>query len=289
MLIVCPTPIGNLGDVTKRQREALSNADIIACEDTRRTGKLLEALGVDRSQGRPELWRYDDHTARAKTPALVDALGRGEKVVLTTDAGTPTISDPGYRLVRACRKEELEVTSLPGPVAAVVALSASGLATDRFYFEGFLPAKEKRRRERLEELKELGTTVVVYESPRRIVAVLKAVEEVFGGDRQICAGRELTKRHEEYLTGAVSEVRRQLSKRESIRGELTLCIEGTTTLTEEEDELWKEADRVIAALVGQEVSRRTIKEVVDELFEVPRSEIYDRIDQVVSERSAEDG
>lgn len=281
MLVVCPTPIGNLGDITKRQREVLSGADIIACEDTRRTGKLLEALGVERSQGRPELWRYDDHTARAKTPGLVDAIGRGQEVVLTTDAGTPTISDPGYRLVRACRKEGLEVTALPGPVAAVVALSASGLATDRFYFEGFLPTKAKKRHKRLEKLKGLGATVVAYESPRRIIAVLEAIEEVFGSTHQICVGRELTKRHEEYLTGGVSEVRGQLSQRESVRGELTLCIEAMKA--DEGDEVWQEADRAIAILVAQEVSRRTIKEVVDELFDVPRSEIYDRIDRVVSE------
>lgn len=280
MLIVCPTPIGNLGDVTQRQREALAEADIIACEDTRRAGKLLEALGVDRSTGRPKLWRYDDHTARKQTPALVEAVRRGQQVVLTTDAGTPTISDPGYRLVRACREQGLEVTSLPGAVAATVALSASGLATDRFVFDGFLPTKATGRRERLEELERLEATVVLYESPRRIVETLEAVEEVFGAQQLLCVGRELTKRHEEYLWGEVSEVRSQLSQRESIRGELTVCIEGREAASGEEDGRWEEADRVIAAMVEQQVSRRTIKEVVDQVFDLPRSQIYGRIDRI---------
>ena len=282
MLVVCPTPIGNLDDVTQRQRQALSGADIIACEDTRRAGKLLEVLGIDRSQGRPRLWRYDDHTARSQTASLVDEVRQGRQVVLTTDAGTPTISDPGYRLVRACRDEGLEVVALPGPVAAIVALSASGLATDRFYFEGFLPTKNKARRQRLEALQELEATLLLYESPRRIVGTLESAQEALGEDRRVCVGRELTKRHEEYLTGTIAEVRSELAQRESIRGECTICIEGAVSSGEEEADLWSGADELIGALLRQGVRKRTIKDVVDDVFDVTRSEIYDRIEVVAS-------
>lgn len=284
MLTVCPTPIGNLGDVTERQCEALSGADIIACEDTRRTGKLLERLGIERVDGQPRLWRYDEHTADDQVPNLVEAIKDGQAVVLVSDAGTPTISDPGYRLVRACRQKELEVTALPGAVAASVALSGSGLATDRFVFEGFLPAKDAARVSRLDALRELATTAVAYESPRRVVSTLQAVESVFGDDHQVCVARELTKRHEEYLTGAVGEIRRQLEERNSIRGEVVVIIEGWDPSGDDEERRWAEADRAIEVLADQGLGGRTIKEVVSQLYEVPRSQLYDRIEMLIGDR-----
>lgn len=279
MLLICPTPIGNLDDLSLRQREALAGADIIACEDTRRTGKLLELLGIGREGGRPRLWRYDDHTARGQSEQLVEEVRRGRKVVLVSDAGTPTISDPGYRLVRACREEGLEVVALPGPVAAMVALSASGLASDRFFFEGFLPSGAGQRRERLEELDELSVTLLIYESPRRILGALRDVEQVCGAARQVCVARELTKKHEEFFVGPVADIIATLEARGEVRGEVVLCI-GPAEDGEQEDELWREADRAIQVMVDQGVGDRTIKEVISELFEVPRSEIYGRIQRL---------
>ncbi len=279
MLVICPTPIGNLDDVTPRQREALTSADIIACEDTRRAGKLLELLGIARSDGRPKLWRYDDHTARDRADEIADAVENGNTVVLTSDAGTPTISDPGYRLVRACRQRDLEVTALPGPAAAVVALSGSGLATDRFYFEGFLPTSPERRRHRLEELDRLHTTIVTYESPRRIIKALDDVIEVCGPAREVCIGRELTKLHEEFVVGSAERVRQKLEEQAPVRGEIVLCIAGRPDT--DKDDGWEQADRAIVLLHDQGVRRRTIKDFVDEMFDIPRSQIYDRIDQLV--------
>ena len=279
MLIVCPTPIGNMDDATPRQRQALAGADIIACEDTRRAGKLLELLGIERVDGHPELWRYDDHTGREQAEALADRVEAGQTVVLTTDAGTPTISDPGYRLVRACRRRGLEVTALAGPVAAVVALSASGLATDRFVFEGFLPTSSSKRRERLERLEKMSLTSVAYESPRRIVDALSDVEAVFGAQARVCVARELTKLHEEYVVGPVAEVREELAQRDGLRGEFVLCIEAQAA-EESDDAGWEEADRLIEVLNAQGLRSRTIKEVVDEICDVPRSQIYGRIEQI---------
>lgn len=280
MLVICPTPIGNMDDVTDRQRQALAEADIIVCEDTRRAGSLLKKLGIERREGRPKLWRYDEHTAREKIDPITDAVEAGDRVVLTSDAGTPTISDPGYRLVRACRQRGLEVTALPGAVAAVVALSGSGLATDRFFFEGFLPRTQKQRRERLTALDGMGVTFVVYESPRRIVAALSDVESVCGGQREVCVARELTKRHEEFLVGSARKVCEELQQRSSVRGEIVLCVAASTA--EEDSEIWQEADRAIEVLHAQGLRNRTIKEVVDELYEVPRSGLYDRIEQVLA-------
>ncbi len=285
MLVICPTPIGNLDDTTTRQREALANADVIACEDTRRAGKLLELLGIERVDGRPRLHRYDDHTAEESTGELLALLRAGKNVVLTSDAGTPTISDPGYRLVKACRHEGIEVTALPGPVAALVALSGSGLPTDRFFFEGFLPTGTEKRRERLEGLDELEVTVIIYASPHRIVDVLDDVQTVIGPERSICVARELTKMHEEYLVDDVESVRNRLQQRDELHGEIVLCIAPAESDDEDEDSTWLEADRAIKAMDEQGLRSRTIKDIVDELYDVPRSDIYDRIDAVTGDDS----
>ncbi|RDV38672.1 16S rRNA (cytidine(1402)-2'-O)-methyltransferase [Bradymonadaceae bacterium TMQ3] len=282
MLVVCPTPIGNLDDVSPRQREALAQADIIACEDTRNAGKLLERLGVARVEGRPKLWRYDDHTAQAQAERLVEELQEGQKVVLISDAGTPTISDPGYRLVRAARQAGLEVVALPGPVAATVGLSASGLASDRFYFEGFLPTRSAARQARHRALEGLGVSVIYYESPRRLEETLSDLEAVCGPEREICVGRELTKRFEEYFWGTVAEVRTQVAAREELRGELVLVVApGQATDVSAEE---AEADRLIEALLEQGLSSRSIKEVLGKVSDLPRSAIYARIAAVEGKR-----
>lgn len=285
MLLVCPTPIGNLDDVSPRQREALAQADIIACEDTRNAGKLLERLGVARVEGRPKLWRYDDHTAQAQAERLVEELQAGRQVVLISDAGTPTISDPGYRLVRAARQAGVEVVALPGPVAATVALSASGLASDRFYFEGFLPTKSAARQARHRALEGLGVTVIYYESPRRLEETLSDLEAVCGPDREICVGRELTKRFEEYFWGTVAEVRAQVaSQQEELRGEMVLVVAPGQASDVSAEEA--EADRLIGALLDEGLSARSIKEVLARVSDLPRSAIYARIAAVEGQRGA---
>ncbi len=276
MLTLCPTPIGNLGDVTPRQRDALSGADIIACEDTRTTGKLLELLGIPREDGRPRLWRFDEHRGASQVENLVEEIAAGRQVVLVSDAGTPTISDPGYLLVRACREAGLAVEALPGPVAAVVALSASGLPTDRFLFEGFLPRGTGERQGRLEALERLGATVVVYESPHRVEGTLEDIAEVYGADHEVAMCRELTKVHEEVLHGGVGAVLEELRGRDGgVKGEVVVVI--GPGAGPGEGEAWEEVDRLIEALVAQELSARTIKEVVAAVHEVPRSALYDRI------------
>ncbi|RAL22931.1 16S rRNA (cytidine(1402)-2'-O)-methyltransferase [Lujinxingia litoralis] len=281
MLVVCPTPIGNLEDLSPRQRTALAGADIIACEDTRQAGKLLELAGIDRSEGRPRLWRYDDHSAREQAERLVRELEAGLEVVLISDAGTPAISDPGYRLVRAARQAGVEVRALPGPVAATVALSASGLPSDTFFFEGFLPPKSQARRARLEALEDVGTTTLYYESPRRLEAMLSDVEAVCGPERQVCVGRELTKRFEEYYWGPVSRVLERIRSSEEVRGELVVVVapgEGKQAADE------GEVERLIHALLDQEMSSRGIKEVVSQMYALPRSAIYERISVVQKQR-----
>ncbi|MFW5966061.1 MAG: 16S rRNA (cytidine(1402)-2'-O)-methyltransferase [Persicimonas sp.] len=277
MLIVCPTPIGNLDDATPRQRDALAGADVIACEDTRRTGKLLELLGISREDGRPRLVSYHEHNERERADELIAELAAGRTVVLASDAGTPTISDPGHLLVRRAAEAGHEVVALPGPVAALVALSASGLPTDRFFFEGFLPSKPKGRQERLEQLAHLATTVALYESPYRVVELLEDVEEVFGPEHRVCVARELTKMHEEYLRGAVQSVRAELAGRE-IHGEFVVLL--APFAGDDEEDLDARIDAKIAELLDEGMRPRGIKEVVSELFDVRRSELYDRIEEV---------
>lgn len=285
MLVVCPTPIGNLGDVTPRQREVLEGADVIACEDTRSTGKLLELLGIARREGRPALWSYHEHNEQERVAGLLERLERGEMVVLVSDAGTPTISDPGYRLVDAAREKNIEVLALPGPVAAMVALSGSGLPSDRFFFEGFMPNRTGPRRARLEALRGLGVTVIAYESPHRLLALLEDIEAVFGAAQEICVARELTKRHEEYRRGGVSEVRSDYEGRDKVRGECVVLL--APARIEAPLDLDAQIDAKIEALLEEGMRPRGIKEVIGTLFEIPKSRIYPRIEALQNKRQGE--
>lgn len=279
MLIICPTPIGNLQDTTPRQKEALQNADIIACEDTRRTGKLLELLGISRVDGKPRLLSYHEHNAQQRAAELVDKLEQGAAVVLVSDAGTPTISDPGYRLVREAAQAGHQVSALPGPVAATVALSAAGLPSDRFFFEGFLPAKSSARRARLERLRDLGVTIILYESPRRVLDLLKDVQSVYAPEHQLCLGRELTKLHEEYLRGTAQEIHAELARRADIMGEFVALL-APYTPEDHGAEIDQKIDAKIRELLNKGMRPRGIKAVVAELFDIPKSEIYSRINTV---------
>src|SRR5690554_176342 len=284
MLIVCPTPIGNLADATPRQRQALAEADTIACEDSRHSGKLLELLGILRDGGVPRLLSYHEHNAAERIPELLERLDAGEQVVLVSDAGTPTISDPGYRLVRAAAIASHAVSALPGPVAAMVALSAAGLPTNRFFFEGFLPTKTRARAERLGQLRALGVTVILYESPRRVLGLLQDVEAVYGGAHEVCAARELTKMHEEYLRGSCAQVRAALAGRPEIYGEFVVIL--APYIPEDEDaDIARQVDDKIRELLAEGMRPRGIKAVLAELFDLRKSELYARIEAIKNEDS----
>lgn len=219
VLYVVATPIGNLEDVSERALRVLREVDRVAAEDTRRTGRLLAHFGIDKP-----LVSYHDAVERRKAPALVEQILAGTSLALVSDAGTPLLSDPGYRLVRAALDAGISVVPIPGATAATALLSVSGLAIDRFVFEGFLPQREGRRRRRLEELRGEPRTVVLYESPHHIERTLGEIEEIVG-DRDVVVGRELTKLFEEILRGRVSSVRKEIAARPP-RGEYTVVLAG---------------------------------------------------------------
>jgi 16S rRNA (cytidine1402-2'-O)-methyltransferase len=220
-LYLVGTPIGNLGDLTDRARATLGEADVVAAEDTRRTGTLLRRLGIRA----PELVSFFEGNERDRAGELLGALRGGRDVALVTDAGMPSVSDPGFRLVRACAEEGIDVRVVPGPSAAVAALVVSGLPTDRFAFEGFLPRRAEERRERLRTLAEDPRTIVLFESPRRVAATLEEVVEVLG-DRRVAMARELTKVHEEVVRGTAAEVLAEVRRRGELKGEVALVVEG---------------------------------------------------------------
>jgi 16S rRNA (cytidine1402-2'-O)-methyltransferase len=217
-LYVVATPIGNLEDVTLRAVRVLREVDTIACEDTRHTRKLLDHFGISK----PTV-SYHEHNEAVRTAELLELLRSGRSVALVSDAGTPLISDPGYRIVAAAIAEGITVTPVPGPCAAVAALSVSGLATDAFRFCGFLPAKAGQRRKLLESVAAETATLVFYEAPHRILDTLADMAAAFG-ERPAVLAREITKMHEEFLRGSLTEVAADLRERTVIRGEFTILI-----------------------------------------------------------------
>ena len=217
-LYLVATPIGNLEDITYRAVRILKEVDLIACEDTRHTRGLLDHYGIDR----PTI-SYHEHNESGRTPDLIERLKAGQSIAMVSDAGTPLISDPGYRLVNQALAEEIVVVPIPGPSAILAALTASGLPTDSFHFGGFLPPKTSQRRKALEAVREFECSLVFYETPHRILEALEDVASVLG-ERPIVLTRELTKLHEEFLRGTAAEVLARLRERPSIKGEMTLVI-----------------------------------------------------------------
>jgi 16S rRNA (cytidine1402-2'-O)-methyltransferase len=222
VLFLVGTPIGNLGDLTERARATLADADLVAAEDTRRTGRLLQHLGIER----PLLSVFEGNE-RERVAPILDALREGRDVALVTDAGMPSVSDPGYRLVRACAEEGLEVRVVPGPSSVTAALVVSGLPTDRFVFEGFLPRKAGDRRDRVAALVDERRTIVLFESPNRVSAALRELADAFGADRPAALCRELTKLHEEVVRGSLEEIAASLGDTPP-KGEIVLVIAGRT-------------------------------------------------------------
>ncbi len=217
-LYLVATPIGNLEDITLRALRVLREADLIACEDTRQTGKLLTHFGIDK----PAV-SYHEHNEAARTAELIAKLESGLTIALVSDAGTPLVSDPGYRLVQAAIHAGIPVVPIPGASAVLGALAAAGLPTDAFRFCGFLPPKSGQRKKTLEELRGEDCTLIFYEAPHRILDALSDITAVCG-DRPVAVARELTKLHEEFLRGTAEEVRAQLAARPSVKGEITLLI-----------------------------------------------------------------
>lgn len=221
-LYVLATPIGNLEDITLRALRILGNVDLVAAEDTRHTRKLLTHHQIS-----CPLVSYHDHNKMLQTPRLLGMLQEGRSIALVSDAGTPGISDPGYNLIKSALEHAVPVIPIPGPTAAIAALSVSGLPTDRFVFEGFLPIKSGRRQQRLQILSSEPRTIVLYESPHRILKLLEELVDCFGAERSLVVARELTKHFEEILRGTTASVLETLRSR-SIRGEFTLVIAGAS-------------------------------------------------------------
>lgn len=216
-LFLVATPIGNLKDISPRALEVLGSVDLIACEDTRHTSKLLRHYGI-----KNRLVSYHEHNETERTRELLKELEAGRSVAVVSDAGTPGICDPGFRIVSAAREAGFDVVPVPGPVAFVAAVVASGLATDSLFFGGFLPSKSAERRRRLEEVRAIPATLVFYETPHRIVRSLKDCREILG-DRRACVARELTKMHEEIARGTISELADRFAG--GAKGEIVLVIE----------------------------------------------------------------
>lgn len=217
-LIVVATPIGNLGDLSPRAVAALESADLIACEDTRRTGRLMASLAAKRP-----LISLHEHNERDRLPRLLAQLAAGRVVALVSDAGTPLLADPGFLLVRESLKADVTVEHVPGPSAVMTALLLSGLPPYPFTFVGFAPPKTGKRRRFFGRFADLDHTLVIFESPHRLLASLADLYEVLG-DRPVAIGRELTKLHEEVLRGPLSEIRKELAQRTSLKGEFTLVV-----------------------------------------------------------------
>ncbi len=218
-LYLVPTPIGNLGDITKRALEVLESSELIACEDTRLSGRLLSHFGIKKT-----LISYHDFNEEKQVPKLLEVILSGGDVSVITDAGSPGLSDPAYRIIRAAIDHDIIISPLPGPNALIPALTGSGLPLDRFFFEGFLPNKSAARKTRLEKLKELKHTLVFYESPHRINKTVSDALEVLG-DRPACIAREISKMFEEYIRGTLSEILDNISSRK-LKGEIVFIIEG---------------------------------------------------------------
>lgn len=228
-LYVVSTPIGNLSDLSPRAQKILAEADVIACEDTRHTGHLLSHCGI-----RKPMVRFDQHVHRRETPRLIERLKRGESIALVTDAGTPGVSDPGGPLIAAAVAEKLQVVPVPGPSAALTALAGSGLPMDRFTFLGFLPRRGGRIKRELESAGP-DRTIVFFESVFRVADTLEIARKVFG-DIPAVVGRELTKLHEEFIRGSISEILAELASRKELKGEATVVLAPQSAAPPEEDE-----------------------------------------------------
>ena len=267
-LYVVTTPIGNMGDITQRAIAVLAAVDLIAAEDTRHTRRLLAHHRIT-----GELISYHEHNEVQRTETLIQKLAGGAAVALVSDAGTPTVSDPGYRLVRAATEHGIPVTPIPGVSAAMTALSVSGLPTDQFTFVGFPLRKKQKRAAQLAGLARLPHTLIFYQSPQRLVRFLDELKEILG-DRQAVLAREMTKLHEEFIRGRISDILSILGQRDAVKGECTLLVAGAES---EERHGKEEIDAAIREAV--KAGERSLSDIARTLagqFNVSRKRIYDK-------------
>ena len=271
ILVLAGTPIGDISDAPPRLAEELAGADVVAAEDTRRLRRLTQALGVT-PKGR--VVSYFEGNESARTPELVEELAGGARVLLVTDAGMPSVSDPGYRLVAAAVERDVKVTAVPGPSAVLTALALSGLPVDRFCFEGFLPRKAGERLGRLREVADERRTLVYFEAPHRLDDTLAAMAEVFGGERRAAVCRELTKTYEEIKRGPLAE--RAAWAAEGVRGEITVVVEGAPEKGAEELD---DAELVRRVRVREEAGERRKEAIAAVAVEVgvPKRQVFDAV------------
>ena len=266
-LTIVATPIGNLGDFTPRAAAALAGADVIACEDTRTTRKLLRLTGTASTA---RMVPYHDHNGAEMRPWLLEQLEAGRQVALVSDAGTPLVSDPGYKLVAACRDAGITVVAVPGASAVLAALTVSGLPSDRFMFAGFLPAAEGARRSQITELAELTATTIWFETPARIARSLTDMADILG-PRDAVIARELTKLHEEILRGTLDELAARLASGPALKGEIVLLVAGRSRDDEAMD------DAQLAAMLRAELEDQRLRDAVKSVVEMtglPRNRVY---------------
>ncbi|WP_286221918.1 16S rRNA (cytidine(1402)-2'-O)-methyltransferase [Marinobacter apostichopi] len=271
VLYIVATPIGNLDDLSSRAVSVLNRVDVVAAEDTRHSGRLLQHLGLHK-----RLIALHDHNERDRAGSLLEELEAGRSVALISDAGTPLISDPGYVLVREARSRGLKVSPIPGACALVAALSAAGLPTDRFLFVGFLPAKRSGRRAALEQQVRETATLVFYESPHRILDAVSDIAAVFGEEREVVLGRELTKAFETFYSGSVAEVLATLeADPHGTKGEFVVMIHGAEPVTSDEDAGALDVDHLLRLLLP-ELPVKKVAKLVAELSGRPKNELYQR-------------
>ncbi|WP_394145465.1 16S rRNA (cytidine(1402)-2'-O)-methyltransferase [Vibrio atypicus] len=266
-LYIVPTPIGNLGDITQRAIDVLSSVDLIAAEDTRHTGKLLSHFSIQ-----TKTFALHDHNEQQKAQVLVEKLMAGHSIALVSDAGTPLISDPGYHLVTKCRQAGVKVVPLPGACAVITALSASGLPSDRFSFEGFLPAKSKGRKDKFLEIAKVERTCIFYESPHRIVDSLEDMLEILGPDREVVLARELTKTFETIQSMPLGELVEWVkSDSNQQRGEMALLIHGDRTSSN--DSIPDEVTRTLTILT-KELPLKKAAAMAAEIYNLKKNALY---------------
>jgi 16S rRNA (cytidine1402-2'-O)-methyltransferase len=271
-LYVVATPIGNLEDITLRALRVLKEVDMIACEDTRQTRKLLEHYGI-----RTRTISYHVHNEMTRAAELIVNLEQGGRLALVSDAGMPSISDPGHRLITLAIRHHVPVVPVPGASAFVAALVASGLPTDSFKFNGFLPSKRGERRDELERIRDVPRTVIYYEAPHRILETLRDIVATLGGSRHVVIAREVTKLHEEFIRGRADEVREQLRERGDIKGEITLLIGRTAEAGERQAPLrtgTRLRQRLEQVMDERQLDEKAALKVIAKEMGVSRSEAY---------------
>ena len=268
ILYIVATPIGNLQDITQRALDTFAQVDLIAAEDTRHSGLLLSHYGIKKP-----FFALHDHNEQEKAHILVEKLKQGSNIALISDAGTPLISDPGFHLVRQCREAGIRVVPLPGACAAITALCASGIASDRFCFEGFLPAKSKARRDKLENIAEEDRTLIFYESTHRILDTLEDMQSVLGDDRYIVLAREITKTWETITGNTIKNLREWLLEDPNrTKGEMVLIVEGKPK-SDNNDEISPQAVKALE-LIAEELPLKKAAAIVAELYGYKKNALY---------------